>query len=266
VSLDPPAENKPLFLPEEKLLLSSLAEMVRSHLDRRQVRAEMARLQRRAERLAQKVIFSQEEERQRLSRELHDEAGQALTALKIGLQLVMADLPLSDSAARQQLAEAIVLTDTTMEQLRMLAHGLRPPALDTVGLHAALEGYCHDFARRTQLKVYYEGQDGKRLPDPLTIALYRFVQEALTNAARHSGATEVSVALEERDDVVRVVVRDNGRGFDVQAEERRDRPTPGAGLMGMRERLMLLGGSLTIDSQPDQGTWVIAEAPRKEEP
>ncbi len=119
--------------------------------------------------LTQRIVTTQEEERQRLSRELHDEAGQALTALKIELQLVRVDLPPEATGLYDQLNEAIELTDTTMEQLRSLARGLRPPGLDTAGLTPTLEGLCRDFGRRTQLSIDYttHGSEPSSLVDPV---------------------------------------------------------------------------------------------------
>jgi signal transduction histidine kinase len=131
--------------------------------------------------LAQRIVTVQEEERRRVSRELHDEAGQSLTALKMSLEMIHADLPPELELIDQSLAEAIELTDETMERIRRLAHGLRPPALDALGLNTALEGLCREVASRAGLEMAYDGRELPRLPDTMAVSLYRFVQEALTN-------------------------------------------------------------------------------------
>ncbi|HEX6387473.1 MAG TPA: GAF domain-containing protein, partial [Anaerolineae bacterium] len=211
--------------------------------------------------LTKQVVSAQEEERQRVSRELHDEAGQALTALKISLDLTKASLPLDLESIRQSIVEAMELTDETMDRIRLLAQNLRPPALDTLGLNATLEGLCRDFAHRTSLSINYKGVNLPPLSDAVNISLYRFVQEALTNIAKHANASRVRVALDVEDAWVTVSVVDNGRGFPVEEQTSRALPIGGIGLVGMRERFELLGGLLEIESQPDQGTRLVACVP-----
>lgn len=213
-------------------------------------------------RLAQQVVSAQEEERQRIARELHDEAGQALIALKISLDLMKAQMPDSMPSIRQRLAEAVELTDQTMEQIRLLAHDLRPPVLEAFGLNLALEGLCNSFAQRTHLTINYQGQELPPLPDVLGMTLYRAVQEGLTNIAKHAQASEATVILHyDGDGVINVAIKDNGQGFvaeDVLAPT--IRPS-GMGLVGMRERLEVLGGQVEVHSQPAQGTTLIIYAP-----
>lgn len=230
-------------------LIRELAEM-------RQQVAELKVLERL---LTQQVVSAQEEERQRLSRELHDEAGQALTALKISLDLIRSDLP-ETSPLRQRLGEAVALTDATMEQIRLLAQDLRPPALDTVGLNYAIEGLCHDFGERTQLPVDYAGVQLPVLSEAAGICLYRFLQEALTNVARHARAHQVRVTLGCDGETVGLAVEDDGQGFAGQA----GMPV-GIGLMGMQERLQLLDGRLEIESRPGQGSRLTARIPLRRE-
>ena len=145
--------------------------------------------------LTMRVVSEEEEERHRVSRELHDEAGQALTALKISLGLVHSDMPDDAGPLRDTLAGAVAMTETTMEKIRLLARGLRPPELDAVGLNDTLEGYCREFAQRTHLRIDYAGEESLELSDAVTICLYRFLQEALTNVARHAEAATVNVRL-----------------------------------------------------------------------
>jgi PAS domain S-box-containing protein len=212
-------------------------------------------------RLAQQTVSAHEEERQRLSYELHDEAGQALIALKMGLELIQLDLPDDAAALGGRLGEAVVLTDQTMERLRMLARDLRPPALDAAGINSTLEGLCRDFAVRARFTIDYVGTDHLVLPDPAQICLYRFLQEALTNIAKHAQARQVLVKLHADSRTVGLVVNDDGRGFDVQTTLKRSNQLNGIGLLGMQERLELLEGWLEVQSWPGQGTRLIAYIP-----
>jgi len=214
----------------------------------------------RMRRLAQQIVSAQEEERRCLSRTLHDEAGQALTALKISLQLLGEDLT-EFGSLHQRISDAEALTTTTMEQIRTLAQDLRPPALDAVGLGPTLEGFCHDFAKRTGLCIDYLGLELPVLPDAVNICLYRFLQEALTNVAKHACANQVRVELHCVAETVSLSVEDNGRGFDKQAEASALAPLTGIGLLGMQERLEPLGGWLEIESRPGQGTRLMAHLP-----
>jgi signal transduction histidine kinase len=163
--------------------------------------------------LAKTIVSTQEKERQRLSRELHDEAGQALTALKISLELIGEDLPAEYASLRQRISDATALTTTTMEQLRSLAQDLRPPALDAVGLNPTLESFCRDFAKHTQLCIGYLGTSVPVLPEAVNICLYRFLQEALTNVAKHACANQVCVALRCDAETITLAVEDDGQGF-----------------------------------------------------
>lgn len=211
--------------------------------------------------LAKRIVTVQEEERRRVSRELHDEAGQSLTALKLSLEMIHAELPPALETIDQSLAEAIELTDETMERIRRLAHGLRPPALDALGLHTALEGLCCEFANRAGLEMVYEGCELPRLPDTLTISLYRFAQEALTNVIKHANANRVEVSLWRQGDQLCLMVADDGRGLPTEERPPTLSDSSGLGLVGMTERLMLLGGQLKIESQPGEGTRLTAYAP-----
>jgi signal transduction histidine kinase len=210
--------------------------------------------------LTRNIVTTQEEERRRVSRELHDEAGQALIALKLSLQTVRDDLSPTGDGQHQRLEEAVLLADKTLEQIRLLAHDLRPPALDAAGLDAALEGLCREFARRTQIQVDFCGVHLLN-PGPATICLYRFLQEALTNAVRHGHATAIQVRLEKDADHAYLTVTDNGRGFDPSRVFSNQPHPKSLGLIGMQERLDSVGGWLEIDSQPGHGARLIAHVP-----
>lgn len=216
--------------------------------------------------LTQQVVAGQEEERRRLSRELHDQASQALTVLRINLELICGDLSPRARSLRQRMGQAMALVDETAQQLRSLAHDLRPPALDTLGLDPALEDLGQDFAERTRLLVSYVGAELPALSDAVNICLYRFLQEALTNVARHASANQVRVALKYDGAVVSLAVEDDGRGFDARiAQSPVDRLT-GLGLLGMRERLESVDGWLEVESLLGQGTRLVAHVPWGEVP
>lgn len=219
-------------------------------------RASQARMQH----LARQVVSAQEKERQRISHILHDESGQALTALKISLDLIAQELPPDLDSTRRRILDAATLTDSTLERIRLMAQDLRPPALDTVGLSPTLESFCQDFSERTQLVINYQGQELCRLPEPVNITLYRFLQEALTNVARHARAERVRVVLESRTEGLTLLVEDDGLGFNPEAGQR-----TGMGLPSLRERLESLGGSLQIESAPGEGTRLSAVVPLRRE-
>jgi signal transduction histidine kinase len=208
--------------------------------------------------MAEEVVSAQEEERRRISRELHDEAGQALTGIRISLSLLRDELPAGPDTLNQLVTEAIDLTGQTMEQIRALAHALHPPALSLLGLGAALEAYCHDFERRTRLAVRFSGCELPLLPGAVSVCFYRFLQEALTNTAKHAGATHIEAALTYADSTISLGVRDNGRGFDPEALSTQPGKGVGLGLLGMQERFALLGGTLEIDSRPGEGVNLVA--------
>jgi signal transduction histidine kinase len=181
--------------------------------------------------------------------------------LKISLALLRADIPAGLEPIGQRIVEAAELTGETMEQIRRLAHALRPPALDTIGLNSTLEGFCREFASRTRLLISYDGEELPPLPEAIKITFYRLLQEALTNIARHAQASEVDVKLAYDGVTVTLSVADDGRGFDPEMRPREKSLAGGIGLVGMRERFELLGGRVEIISVPGQGTQVVGLAP-----
>jgi signal transduction histidine kinase len=202
-----------------------------------------------------RVVDAQELERRRLARELHDETGQALTSVLLELRaLEEAKDPAAVSEATTRLRHLIV---ETLHDVRNLAVELRPKALDDFGLVPALERLTETFAEQTAIPVELEALLGdERLPPAIETALYRIVQEALTNVIKHSRASRVSVLLTRKQDTVAAVIEDDGIGF-VPAQAR----DGGLGLIGMRERVGLLDGRLTIESSPESGTSLVAEVP-----
>jgi signal transduction histidine kinase len=208
----------------------------------------------RSERVARdslrRVVEAQEQERRLLALELHDETGQALTSILLGLRGVEAD----DSGQLESLRELVV---DTLRNVRRLAVELRPSALDDFGLVPALERLVDGFSERSGIRVDLTARLGEsRLPRDVETAFYRIVQESLTNVARHSGATRVDVLLGRTPTSATLLVEDDGSGFDPGQAA-----TSSLGLVGMRERVGLLDGRFRIESRPGQGTTIAVEVP-----
>ncbi len=201
-----------------------------------------------------RVVEAQELERRRLARELHDETGQALTSILLGLKGIRGAR--SDEEAARAEANLRELVVQALQDVRSLAVELRPSALDDFGLVPALERLAGTFHERSGVRTVVESSLSSRLPADVETVLYRLVQEALTNVVKHAGAESVSIVLARRSGGVRAVVEDDGRGF--AAGEVRD---DALGLVGMRERLALLGGTLTVESTPGAGTALVAFVP-----
>src|ERR687887_222642 len=202
-----------------------------------------------------RVVAGQELERQRLARELHDETGQALTSILLGLKAVE-EAPTVEKI-RKSANELRELVVATLQDVRRLAVELRPKVLDDFGLTAALKRLTQTFSEATGIEVQLEAALGdERFPGEVETTLYRIVQEALTNTAKHAGARKVSILLMRRGGAATAVIEDDGRGFD-PATVRED----GLGLLGMRERVALLEGKLTVESSPETGTTLVAEVP-----
>ena len=212
-------------------------------------------------RLLEQMTAAQEEEQRRLARELHDETGQSLTSLLVRLR-TLAEAPSLDTV-RQQVAELRRLTARTLDEVRRLARGLRPAVLDELGLLPAVEQLALDYGRTRSISVDVSavGFGGERLPPAIEAALYRIIQEALTNTAKHSGARTANVVLQRRREVVQGIVSDDGCGFDVEATLRTPAAWAHLGLHGMRERAALLGGTVTIESTPGEGTTIYVRIP-----
>lgn len=211
--------------------------------------------------LTQQLVSAQENERKHLSQELHDDAGQMLTAIQINLGLIRGQIPADMKEIDESIGEVIDLAAETMNRLRWLSQDLRPPALQHTTLLQAIEALCSDFSHRTDINIRCEGDDIKDLPDDMSLSLYRFVQEALTNVIKHAEASEVQVQLQYVDHHVEATVSDNGRGFDVPKNLNMSAQAGHFGLVGMKERLQLLGGALSIDSAIGAGTTLTASVP-----
>lgn len=216
--------------------------------------------------LLHRLVFAQEEERRRISLELHDQMGQRLTAMMMKLKTLDA-ASFGRASTLGSLEQLTDLTEGLTRDVHDLAWGLRPPALDDLGLETALSNYLEEWAERSRIPVDFHsrGFEGKRLPVTHETTLYRIAQEALTNVFKHSGSDRVSFILDRRADYVLAVIEDNGHGFDADALLQQSVKARQLGLMGMRERARLLGGTLNIESTPGTGTSVFVRLPILEE-
>lgn len=251
------------FTPEEITLLDSIGRQIGVAVENARLWEEVKRRDALRGQLLSQVINAQEAERKRISRELHDEAGQLLTALMVGLR-TLEQTPAIPGSALQDIANLKELAKRIYEEIHRLAVELRPKALDQLGLVRAVESYAREFGERVGLSISFEasGLDGVQLPGEVETALYRLIQEALSNIAKHAAASRAEILLERRGESLVAVIEDDGCGFDVESALH---PTAGErphlGLFGMQERAALLGGRLTIESGPGQGTTVFVEIP-----
>ena len=233
--------------------------------DRKRAEAAADHERREAERdaLRRELAAAEERERRRLARELHDQLGQHLTAFALGLADVRRLLR-GGASADARLAQLEALAQAMASDARYLALELRPPELDDVGLESALETYVAEWSARYGIaaEVAVTGAAfGQALPAEVASALYRIVQEALTNVAKHAGARQVSVLLEKPEREARLIVEDDGRGFDPEATRARAKAERRLGLASMRERAELLGGEVEVESRVGRGTTVYVRVP-----
>jgi signal transduction histidine kinase len=212
--------------------------------------------------VARQLITAEERERQRISRELHDQMGQQLTALLLGLQ-ALKQAPPQQGVFVGAIEQLQGIADQIGREVHQLALDLRPTALDDLGLAAALANYSGEWAERSQVQVSFhsQGLDAPRPAPEVETTIYRVVLEALNNVTRHAQARRVSIILERRDDHAIAIVEDDGRGFDVETVIEALRANQRLGLLGMRERLAQVGGTLTVESSPGSGTTMIARIP-----
>ena len=207
------------------------------------------------ERLSARLVAAQEEERRTISRELHDEVGQTLSAVLVDAANLANRIPPADTVARQYLESIRSHADSSVNSIRNIALLLRPSMLDDLGLIPALEWQAREVSRRSGVKVKVSDENvPDTLPDAVRTCIYRLVQEALHNVAAHSGAKNVVVNVRRENSSLILRVEDDGSGFDSAR-------TRGMGLLGMEERVRQLGGRLEIHSEPGKGTRLRASLP-----
>jgi len=212
-------------------------------------------------RLVQKAISAQEEERKRISRELHDDLGQSLSALLLSIQSAAQQAAPPTGKTFSDFEER---TRTMLGTVRRLAWDLRPSILDDYGLSTALSRYIEDTSRQFGVRMDFQCSglpDEKRLPDQIEITLFRIAQEAISNILQHSGAQQTSVVLIGQENAVTLLIEDDGRGFDIN--NIRQDGVKHLGLLGMKERAALIDGRFTLESNPGKGTVVKIEIPLK---
>jgi len=213
-------------------------------------------------RLSSQIIKAQEEERKRISRDLHDEASQALIAAKINLEMVEKRLPPHLEEASTRLMETSFLLVHTLENLRRLSHDLRPSMLDDLGLIPTLRWYTESYAKRLDIPIKFNvNAFDKRLDLEIETAVYRIVQEALTNIAKYARAKEVTVSLKKKDSRIITKVEDDGKGFMLKTSVSGENHYKGSGILGMKERVYSLGGTFHIESRKGRGTKLLVEIP-----
>lgn len=249
------SRDEPPLDPEGLSLVQAIAGLVGVALENARLREQMLVQQKRLRALAEGTLKAREDEARRIARELHDQAGQLLASVHIALDQLTGRLPHQAAALRGIHGQV----DQVEEGLRRLSRELRPTVLDDLGLVPAVEWLAQGVAERTGLAIHVEASIG-RLAPAVETALYRIVQESLNNVIRHAHASRVEIGLRQGPDGIRVEVRDDGRGLDVEAtlHQRGDR---GLGFIGMRERAEILGGQLGIRSCPGEGTEVSVTLP-----
>jgi signal transduction histidine kinase len=237
------------------LSLASVLYLLRLGEEAQRRYQELARSRAELEALSAQIVDAQETERRSISRELHDEVGQSLGALLVEVGRLATSVPSDNTQIKDHVDKIKAVAETTVQNVRNIALLLRPSMLDDLGLIAALEWQGREVSRRGEMEVEVQSEDvSEKIPDEYRICIYRLVQEALNNAARHSSAKNARVTVEQTADKLLVSVFDDGRGFDPPRVR-------GLGILGMEERVRRLGGIFTIDSKPSRGTTLKAEFP-----
>lgn len=246
----------------ERRVVARTQDLARANAALQSEIVERGRGEQAREQLLQQLVTAQEEERRHIARELHDQMGQNLTALILGIKALQGNGSDSDGAA-ERIRQLQALAVQIGQEVRSLAVQLRPSVLDDLGLLLALSNYVEQWSARAHIAVdlHSDGLDVGRLSLAVETTLYRLVQEALTNVLKHAEASQVSVIIERRADEVRLIVEDDGVGFSAPTAPSEPGNAPQLGLIGMRERVVLLGGSLTIESAPGSGTTIFARIP-----
>jgi len=258
-----------LFTGQDLSLLVAFARQIITSVENARLYQALQERETQLAELFRQLVNAQEGERQRIARELHDETGQKLTALALGLAAVETSLGNQGAAESRSLVHGLRdVTDQAITELRHIMSDLRPALLDDLGLAPALRSYVQQYTmRHPEINVTLSADrrispSARRLPPQYETTLFRVAQEALSNVARHAHAAHVTVALEQRADIVRLEISDNGVGFNPEAARPgADAPGSGLGLVGMRERVTLVGGRWRIQSAPGQGTQVVVELP-----
>jgi len=236
------------------LFLFFVLMMVRSH---RKIEAAQRERLRQMQIFSEKLQAAREEEQKQIARELHDELGGALTGIKYDL-LWLGKHTAMKSIVKERYEAIRAMVDTTTKTVQRISSGLRPKILDTVGLEAAVEWHIREFTKRTSIEIKLKQTDKfPSLDDAMTTGVYRIIQEALTNVARHSEATSAEVTMRLNNGELQVEIADNGKGIDREMIVHPE----SLGIMSMQERARMLGGKIVITSNPGKGTCIVLSAP-----
>lgn len=219
----------------------------------------------RVKKLLRQLVHAQEEERRRISRELHDTLGQQLAALHMNIEIIKSKVD-GEVSLREDVERMKRIFDRVNSDVDFLAWELRPPSLDVLGLGAALESFVKEWSQQFGIEAAYEAirMEGTFFEPEVEINLYRIFQEALQNIHKHAGATRVNVLLERHDGRAVLVIEDNGKGYAAEEDIMND--DRGMGLINMRERAALIGGTVEVESEPGTGTTVFVRVPVVEMP
>ncbi len=249
------------WLPREQELLAAASERCLMAAEKQRLMEDLARREEQVRRLAEHMLHVEEMERRRISRELHDEAGQSLLCIRLQMELLEQELPEGAGEWKTKLREARDLTERTILEMRRLIAALSPAVLEQLGLGAALRQLVNRFQRLNACRVRLQLSKMGALPQQIEIIAYRLVQECFNNIGKHSGASHVNISLTSADGILKLSVEDNGIGFNVEeALAKRD----SFGMSGMRERVALLGGQFYVESRmegPKRGAKISIELP-----
>jgi signal transduction histidine kinase len=249
------------WLPREQELLAAAAERCLMAAEKTRLMEDLAKREEQVRRLAEHMLHVEEIERRRISRELHDEAGQSLLCIRLQMELLEQELPEREGEWKAKLREARDLTERTILEMRRLIAALSPAVLEQLGLGAALRQLINRFQRLHPCRVRLQLSKMGVLPQQIEVIAYRLVQECFNNIGKHAGTTVVNISLATADGLLKLVVEDNGIGFNVtEALSKRD----SFGLSGMRERVALLGGAFQVESRTEgtkTGTKISIELP-----
>lgn len=255
--------NTNAFSREQEEIANEISNSLAVAIQNRRLISTVNEHRRELQKLSNKLMIAQESERMRISQELHDEIGQLITAIFFNVAAIENNLlDASTPEIRERLADTNNLIEQLMEGVRSMSLELRPPMLQDLGLIPTLRWYLKNSARRLDVRIQYDFDDiERRFSDEIETAIYRIVQEALTNAVRHGQADEVQVNLNHSNSTLEVIFNDNGIGFDPERVFADDGNNEGAGLLGIRERVSNLGGKVIIRSEPDRGVDITVTFP-----
>lgn len=252
------------FAKEDMYLLDSIGYQLGVAIEQARLYERLNNARERYQRLLQHALTAQEEERKRIARELHDGTSQMLTGLALNLQAAMdiAEMNgIKDAQMEERLKKAHSLAVQTSIEVTKLINDLRPTLLDSLGLAPAIQRYVETWLQPKGINATVKTRGHERLPPEVEVALFRITQEAINNIMKHAEAKNVDIDLQCDGEKCVLRIKDDGKGFDVQEITKVEKTGRGVGLFGMKERVTLVGGSCSVQSQPGQGTTIISEVP-----